>query len=85
MANINPRPHGSCPAVGSLAPTLADSGTQTGAPFYGFWVSVTGNVKMTMLDGSTPTFSNMPVGFYPFAGNLIWSTGTTATVERILF
>ena len=47
---------------------------------YGIYVGGTGNLKVDMEDGSTVTYSSVPVGFHH---NLrikkVYATGTTAT------
>jgi hypothetical protein len=39
---------------------------------------VSGNLKVTMLDGETLTFNNVPVGRHPIRARRVW-TSTTAT------
>lgn len=43
------------------------------------WVGVTGNVKVTMKDGSVVTFANLPVGWHPLRVKQVWSASTTAS------
>lgn len=46
----------------------------------GIYVGVTGNVKVTTVNGTSAIFVAVPAGYIiPVAAKLIWSTGTTAT------
>lgn len=46
----------------------------------GVYVGLTGDLKVTMADGSTVTFSSLSGGIvHPLSVKRIWSTGTTAT------
>ena len=42
------------------------------------YVGSTGNLKVDTITGSTVTFKNMPVGFFPVQVKKVYSTGTTA-------
>ena len=42
-------------------------GTALTRPTRAIYVGTTGNVILLFIDGSTATFSNLPVGLYPFA------------------
>lgn len=49
-------------------------------PTRGLYVGVSGNVKVTMLDGTEITFSNLAAGIiHPLQVVQVFSTGTTAT------
>ena len=69
-------------ALGASAVTVADSGADANGPFRALWIVVTGNVKVTCPDGTTPTFTNVPVGILPVACSLVWNTGTTVTTPN---
>lgn len=43
------------------------------------YIGVSGNLRVTTLGGSTITFANVPVGFFPVRVARVWATGTTAT------
>lgn len=43
------------------------------------WVGVTGNVAVRHPDGTTPTYTNVPVGFFAVQCDKVLATGTTAT------
>jgi len=43
------------------------------------YVGATGNLKVDTITGSTVTFKNMPVGFFPVQVKKVYLTGTTAT------
>jgi allophanate hydrolase subunit 2 len=43
------------------------------------YVGTTGNLKVDTITGSTVTFKNMPVGFFPVQVKKVYLTGTTAT------
>ena len=38
-----------------------------------------GALKVTTVDGSVLTFAGVPVGWFPIATQLVWSTGTDVT------
>lgn len=44
----------------------------------GLFVGTSGNLKMTMANGTTITRKNVPVGLYPWSVKRIWATDTTA-------
>jgi len=51
-----------------------------------FWVGGTGNLALTMDDGSALTFTAIPDGFLlPVQANVVKQTGTTATAVLALF
>lgn len=43
------------------------------------WVGGGGDVKVTMLDGTTLTFVAMTIGWHPLRVSRVWATLTTAT------
>lgn len=43
------------------------------------WVGVAGNIKITMMDGDTITYTNVPVGYFEHFAVRVFVTGTTAT------
>lgn len=43
------------------------------------YVGVTGNLNVTMADGQTLVFSNVPVGIFPIQVQKVLSTSTTAS------
>lgn len=45
----------------------------------GLYIGVTGNLAVRMVDGTTPTFANVPVGIFPIQVDKVLSTGTTAS------
>lgn len=66
-------------AKGSVTVTPHDSNAlaKTTRALY---VGGAGNLKVTMRDGSTPTFTAVPAGLLlPISVTHVWSTGTTAT------
>jgi hypothetical protein len=61
-----------------LAVTTSDTVDLTD-PCRGFYVGVSGNVKVRLLGGSEVTFLSMAVGWHPVAVVRFYATGTTAT------
>lgn len=46
----------------------------------GIYVGVTGDVKITNVNGQTVTYTNLAAGVHhPMCVSRVWSTGTTAT------
>lgn len=65
---------------GSVTITKSDS-TVIGPNLRGLYVGGAGDVKVRMLDGSTPVFSAVPVGtLLQIQCDQVLSTGTTATL-----
>lgn len=64
-------------AVSVSAVTTSDSATIN--PTKGLYIGVTGDVVVTMKDGSSATFKAMPVGMYYLSVTKVKATGTTAT------
>ena len=73
------RPSWESPGVGLPSVTASDTVPDPAGPFRSLWVGGAGNVKVTALDGSTNTLTNVPVGILPISVLMVWSTGTTAT------
>jgi len=69
------------PGIGAIDADAAASDTvDLTVACRGIYVGVTGNLKVTMPDGTTPTFLNIAAGVvHPIAATRVWSTGTTAT------
>jgi hypothetical protein len=66
---------------GSATVTKANSGTDPAGPFAGLLVTAAGTLKFTLMDTSVITLSSTSVGqIIPIATQLVWSTGTSATV-----
>jgi hypothetical protein len=42
------------------------------------YVGVSGNLKVDTISGSTVTFGNVPVGFFPVQVKKVYGTGTDA-------
>lgn len=67
------------PAYGAAVLTLHDT-NELAVYSRAIYVGGTGNLKVTMVDGSTPTFTAIPVGtILPICVKVAWSTGSTAT------
>ena len=55
-------------------------------PSIGFYVGVTGDVKVTGMDGVAVTFKAVPAGqIIPLRTKQIWATGTTAGSIVVLY
>lgn len=70
-------------AHGAVAVTPNDS-TELPVP-RSLYVGVSGDIKVTMVDGQDVVFENVPVGIFPIQALKVWSTGTTATGIRALY
>lgn len=67
-------------AQGASLVTTSDSTDLTKVPTKGLYLGVSGDVKVTLNDGSTVTFVGLTSGcIHPIATKRIWATGTTAT------
>lgn len=85
-------PADSNPAGGAVAVTKSDTndiwgvtyGTNS-APCRALYIGVTGDVKVMMIDGTTPTFKNVPVGILPVRVTRLYSTGTGASEVIALY
>jgi hypothetical protein len=67
-------------ATDALAVTPSDSTDLARYSTTGLYVGVTGDVKVTLNDGSTVTFTSLASGIiHPIAVKRVWATGTTAT------
>lgn len=67
------------PIQGGAAITPADSDFAGNVQYRCLYVGVSGNVRVTTVDGSDLTYANAAVGFLPVSVKRVWSTGTTAT------
>ena len=66
------------PATDADAITPSDATVLT--PTRGIYCGVSGDVKVTMIDGSAVTFVGLAAGIiHPLQVIMIWSTGTDAT------
>lgn len=63
----------------AAAVTPSDSANLPLNPTRGIYIGVAGDFKATMEDATTATFSNLPVGVYPFKVQRVFATGTAAT------
>ena len=70
------------PAVDASSVTPSDS---TVLDCRALYIGGTGDVAVVTEKGTTVTFSNVPVGFFPVACNKVNSTNTTATNIIALF
>ena len=71
-------------AGGAIAITKSDTTQYNG--LRGVYVGGTGDVTLGMFDGTTVTFSAVPVGvIIPVKAQRVMSTGTTATLLTGLF
>lgn len=67
-------------AQGAVAVTPNDSADLTTVPTKGIYVGVSGDLKVTLNDGSTVTFVSLSSGvIHPLAVKRVFATGTTAT------
>lgn len=65
---------------GAITVTPSDAANLSKVSTKGIFVGVTGNVKVTLNDGSIVTFTGLLGGtFYPIIAKRIWATDTTAT------
>ena len=71
------------PVIGSAAVTTSDTVDLPKIP-RALWVDVGGNIKVTLLDGTTDTFTVL-AGLLPFCVRRVWATGTTATGIHALY
>jgi hypothetical protein len=72
------------PFKGVLAVTKSDTAV-LGAATSGIYVGVTGDLAVTMYDGTTAVFKAAPVGVLNISVTQVLSTGTTATNILALF
>jgi hypothetical protein len=67
------------PATKAADVTLHDS-NGLAPPCAALFVGTGGNLKVTLVDGGTVTFNNVPSGsVLPVAASVVWSTGSTAS------
>jgi hypothetical protein len=79
MAISVPNGLSSIPALNGFAVTPSDS-VDLAAASRGIYVGVSGNVKVTTLNGDAVTFVGLAAGIiHPIAASRVWSTGTAAT------
>ena len=65
---------------GAAAANLSDTVDLTTSPAKSLYIGGAGNIKVTLIDGSTVTFSGVPVGtILPVVVTRVFATGTTAT------
>ena len=76
---LPPSPSPDACAVHAFAVTPSDASTYA-QPTRWLWVGTTGNVAVTMQDGSTATFNAVPAGYrLPVSVTQVRSTNTTAS------
>ncbi len=65
-------------ATGGSAVTTSDSAANL---YMALWIggAGSGNLKVTTPSGDILTFAGVPVGWFPVATKLVWSTGTDVT------
>lgn len=66
-------------ASGARSVTPHDTTLQAGGACRSLYIGTTGNLSVLMIDGSTGTFANVPVGIFPVQVQRVNSTGTTAS------
>lgn len=67
-------------AQGAVVITPNDSADLTTVPTKGIYIGVTGDVKVTLNDGSTVTFTSLSSGvIHPLSVKRVFAIGTTAT------
>lgn len=66
------------PPGGAVAIDYSGGDQTVSVPARGVWIDTTGHLKVDMLDGTTVTWSNMPVGEWPMRITKIYQTGSTA-------
>ena len=64
-------------AHGAFAVTPSDT-TEFDRPVHALWIGTEGNVAVEHADGTTATYTNVPVGWHPVKARKVLSTGTTA-------
>lgn len=73
-------------AVGGVAVDVSGGNQTLKFNSRAFYVGVTGNLVVTMSDGSgNLTFTNIPVGWHPISATTIIQTGTTVTSTLALW
>lgn len=45
----------------------------------GLYIGATGNLKVTMADGTVVVFASVPVGILPVQVQIVWAASTTAS------
>lgn len=51
----------------------------------GLYIGATGNLKVTMADGTVATFASVPVGVLPVQVQIVWAAGTVASSILALY
>jgi len=69
----------------AAAANLSNTDPLTNGICKALYVGVTGDVKVTMANGSAVTFKNVPVGILPIRAKQVWSTGTGASEILALY
>lgn len=65
---------------GAVSVTPNDGADLATVPTNGLYLGASGDVKLTLQDGSVVTFTALSGGMvHPIAAKRIWATGTTAT------
>jgi len=95
LAKSHPNRKDTYSATGGMAVTKADADiafpTTNAFPVRhprGFLVGDAGTVKITLWDGTTLTFADGELAknvFHPLAVIRVWSTGTTATLFKVVW
>ena len=69
----------------AIACTPDDAAADPHGPFAGFYVGVSGSVKVTTLRGHAVVFQNCIAGkIYPVVITRVWSTGTVGNGAAVL-
>lgn len=66
-------------ARGSVAIDVSGGNQTLPAGVRGIYVGTTGNLKVDLPDGSSPTFTNVAAGVFPVQATKVYQTGTTAS------
>lgn len=72
-------------ANNAAAANLHDTNLLTNGVCKALYVGVTGDVKVTMANGTDVTFKNVPVGILPIRAKRVFSTGTDASEILALY
>lgn len=73
-------------AGGAIAVTPNDGADLPTSPAKALYIGGAGAVKVNMIDGTTVTFSGVPVGtILPVIVTRVYATGTTATLILALY
>lgn len=66
------------PPIGAIAIDYSSTDQELTVPARRVYVATTGHLKVDMADGTTVTFSNLPVGQHEMCITKIYKTGSTA-------